>query len=246
MTMESNSQVAVAMLAYAKRHGIEWQKPDGKPVCSTNDVWGAGKELLAWRVSGHAFGEKNASDQKTQRLCNLLFPPTFGDLVVAAARAEIGLHEVGYTNRGPSIDKFFAAALMAPGQAWCACGCCWCAEQAAQHIGVELTPHELVALILGDAAWVPNWLSAARERHGDAGWRIELVAGPDSHGGDFVILWAGAHIEVLVERHGDGSCSTIGFNTSPNGSQTNGGEVCAKTRERGDVTAIVRLIPPAK
>ena len=242
--MQSNSQVAIAMLAYAKRHGIDWKKPNGQPVCETNDVWGSGKELLAWRISEHNWGPKSASDQKTQRLCDLLFPPAFGDLVVRAAEAEIGLHEVGDTNRGPSIDKFFAAALMAPGEAWCACFCCWCAEQAAHRIGVELTPHELVSLILGDAAWVPNWLAAARQRRADDGWRMVLVAGPDASPGDFLVLWAGAHIEVLVERQANGSFATVGGNTSPNGSQTNGGEVCRKTRERGDVTAIVRLIPP--
>ncbi|MFA5387929.1 MAG: N-acetylmuramoyl-L-alanine amidase [Candidatus Paceibacterota bacterium] len=61
------------MLKYANKHDIP------VPLVSTiNPIWGKGKRILAWRISEHAFGKKNADAKKTKKLCNLLFPELKG------------------------------------------------------------------------------------------------------------------------------------------------------------------------
>lgn len=68
--MRSNVEFTKAMIAYAKKHKL------AVPDVSLTPVWGNGKRMLAWRVSGHAFGAKWAATQRTSRMEKLLFPDT--------------------------------------------------------------------------------------------------------------------------------------------------------------------------
>jgi hypothetical protein len=119
--MPSNTRVAKRMIAYAKERKLDYQNPKTKkPICSTvNPAWGGGKRKLAWRVSAHAFGEKNASAQKTARLCSLLFPLTpaqkLRERIVAGYRSILGAVEGGAIQR--KIAKWCGLSRFEP---WCA------------------------------------------------------------------------------------------------------------------------------
>ena len=67
--MQGNLAVTRRMVAYATKHDLTIPH-----LSFVNPYWGKGKRTLAWRVSGHAFGAKKASAQKTQALRRLLFP----------------------------------------------------------------------------------------------------------------------------------------------------------------------------
>ena len=252
--MQSNISVAKRMLAYAEEHKLEWQNPKTKkPICSTvNPVWGGGKRKLAWRVSAHAFGEKHASAKKTQALCDLLFPPTLAVQTVRVAETKVGVHEVGSSNSGKWVDLFLKAVYLPGGYAWCAAFVSWCFVSAMLRLKLvkdyEAGRDLLHDLMYGNAAYVPNWLRAAREGRTVRGWRIVLVPADKARAGDIVIFWGGGHIGLLRKagwllrlwRR------TVEGNTSDTdtGDQANGGEVVNKRRTKGDITAYARLIPP--
>lgn len=243
--MPTNIKTTKAMKTYAKAHGLKIPK-----VSTVNPFWGKGKRTLAWRVSGHA--KIKQSTKKTQALCDLLFPPTFGQLVVRAAMSKLGVHEKGSTNTGYWVDKFLKAVYLPGGYAWCAAFASWSAIRAAlkddappdTYDGMRDVLHDLM---YGNAAYVPNWYNAAKAKRSAHGWRIKVVSASNRKAGDFVIEFGTGHIEILRKRAKLGIWyQCIGGNTSPDnsGSQTNGGQVCKKLRTSSTVTAFVRLVPP--
>ena len=219
--MQSNIAVTRKMIEYAKRHHLTVPK-----VSTWNPVWGNGKRTLAWRVSGHAFGEKHASAQKTQRLCDLLFPLTFGEWVVRIAAGELGVteHPAG-SNDGPRV-RAYQSTTGAYRQPWCASFRKWVEVEAAHRTHRKLG-------WFANPAWVPNWTHAAG---GSLYHRIDFA---DAKAGDFVTLWGSKHIETVVKREGD-YLICIGGNTSPVGQNANGGGVFRTRRHRSEVTAIGR------
>jgi len=227
--MQSNRAVAKKMLSYAKKNNLKYLNDKGKPILSTRSpFWGSGKRTLAWRVSGHAFGPKKASAQKTQRLCDLLFPMTFGQWVVRLAKAEVGVRESpAGSNDGPRIRVYqkTTGALRAP----------WCASFIRYIYGAALNKVSKNTRWFANPAWVPNWTSAAR-----ANKRFHKVAFEDARPGDFVTLWDSGHIEIIVKRKGN-YLLCIGGNTSPVGRDANGGMVANTKRHRSEVTAIGRM-----
>lgn len=239
-----------AMRVYARAHSIK--EPAGFVV---NKAWGPAAKTFAWRISAHAFGAAYADTHQTQKLRDLLFPPSLGELVVRQAEAKVGVHEIGSSNSGKWVDQFLKAVLLGPGYAWCAAFATWCAIEASELLrGLpaekRLTPQLMHDLIMGNAAYVPNWLTAAKAKRTRDGWTVVVVAEKDAKPGDFCIFWGGQHIGILrlggwlfgIRRR------TVEGNTSANetGSQANGGEVANKRRSRGDITAYVRLVPPQR
>ena len=65
--MQDNKRVKEAMVAYLRLHRLP------VPAWVDNERWGHGAQVCAWRVSTHA--GLHPSADKTQQLCNLLFPP---------------------------------------------------------------------------------------------------------------------------------------------------------------------------
>ena len=229
------------MKAYADAHKLEI--PRG--FSTRLPGWGKPAQALAWRVSGD-YG--TATTDRTA-LWQHFNPPTFGEEIVKAAEAKLGVHEKGSTNTGRWVNHFLKDVLLAPGFAWCAGFAAHCAIEGATAFHKELTPAILHDLIMGNAAWVPNWLTAARTGRTKHGWRIVVVAAKDAQAGDFCIFWGGKHIGMLrtAKKWLRFWWQTVEGNTSSDvaGDQANGGEVCNKHRSAGDVTAFVRIIPPA-
>lgn len=112
--MQPNIAAAKAMIAYAKKHNLTVPR-----LSTVNPAWGRGKKQLAWRVSGHAFGAKNAATQKTQTLCDILFPLTPAQKIRRAIVA--GYNSIMGAKEGGAIQKAIAAFNhISDREPWCA------------------------------------------------------------------------------------------------------------------------------
>lgn len=212
--MHSTIRTTSKMIEYAKQHQLAIPRMN-----RLSPIWGTGKRTLAWRVSGHAFGARNASTQHTQRLDNFLFPLSFGQKVMRVATAQVGVREYPpSSNTGPQVTKFqsVTGAYKAP---WCASFVSWCYRRVDPKFVLPPQP-----------AWVPSWASSDLYKH---------VAFDDAKAGDFVTLWGNKHIELVAHRDGD-YLHCIGGNTSPVGQNNNGGMVARTSRHRSEVTVIGR------
>lgn len=222
--MRSNVAVAKRMVSYAKAHDLK------VPAISlTSPVWGKGKQTLAWRVSGHAFGDKNAATQKTAQLIRLLFPPSMGDMIRKVAIAEVGVHEEpAGSNTGNRVAQYQATtgAVKAP---WCGSFNKWCIVTAAHKLGKP------VPKCADNHAYVPD--ITATIRSGEHGWR--KVDFDNAKPGDTVCLWNSGHVESVRYRQGD-YLYCVGGNTSPVGQNNHGGMVALTKRHRSEVTVVGR------
>ena len=228
------------MREYAVKH-----KLNVPAVMWTSNVWGTGARTLAWRVSGH-YG-KATTDKAA--LWSKFNPPTLGELALAFGETKLGVHEVGDSNSGRWVDLFLKAVYLPGGFAWCAAFVSWCTVEALMKLGMvgsyEAGRDLLHDLMYGNAAFVPNWLRAAREGHTVRGWKVVLVAPEHAQAGDILIFWGGQHIGRLRKAGWLGIWRrTVEGNTSDNdaGDQANGGEVVNKLRSKGDITAYLRIV----
>ena len=86
------------------------------------------------------------------------------------------MHEIGSSNTGPQVDRYLAAAGVAPGNPWCASFVTWSLEQAGHKM-----PGSGWA---GVATWVQN------ARQGSNG--LHFVSAADARPGDIVAYdWGG-------------------------------------------------------
>lgn len=181
-----------------------------------------------WRANV-AEAERNVNRRRDQIAARKPKPSSRGK-ALGWASSKVGITErPAGSNRGPEIDVWQRTFgfLAAP---WCGLFCGYALRVA----GVKGITSRIasVALIEDDAR-------AGR------GPFSRWSTGIGVRAGDLVVIGGrGVHVEVVVERHADGSCSTIGGNTSfgPGGSQSNGGCVARRRRSRGEITgyAIVR------
>lgn len=212
--MHSTTATTRKMIEYAKQHQL------AIPALNRlSPIWGSGKRTLAWRVSGHAFGSRNASAIHTQRLDNFLFPLTFGQKVMRVATSQVGVREYPpASNAGPRVHDYqsVTGAYNAP---WCASFVSWCYRKVDPKHPLPPIP-----------AYVPSWAQSNEFKH---------VAFNDAKAGDFVTLWGNQHIELVAHRDGD-YLHCIGGNTSPVGQNNHGGMVARTSRHRSEVTVIGR------
>ena len=142
--MQDNRTVKAAMAAYLERHHVP------APRYLHNQAWGNGAKLLAWRTSTHA--GMHPSTEKTQALCNLLFPPNahtlFRSRLVHAYDALMGTKEGSATQR--AIAKFCGLSAREP---WCAETFWYASKAKAGYDG----PHP------DNIAYVPSWELFARK-----------------------------------------------------------------------------------
>ena len=206
--MPSNIRVAKAMIEYAKKHKLAVPK-----LSLTNPLWGKGKRTLAWRVSAHAFGEKQASAQKTGRLCSLLFPLTPAQKcrarIVAGYHSILGAVEGGATQR--AIAKFCGLSRLEP----------WCAETLTyvlKHLAAYNGP------MPDNPYFVPSWELFAKAhgiivpfRKGLPGmvitfkWNGQRQVGTGDHIGVLVKrTWTKAHILVNPRTSEGNAGSPVG------------------------------------
>jgi hypothetical protein len=225
--MPTNITVTKKLLVYAQNHKLEIPK-----VSTVNPAWGQGKKTLAWRVSGH-LAEHGVhvpvSARKTPELVAHFFPPTFGEIVVKVALAEVGTTEhPANSNDGPRVH-LYQSSTGAYRQPWCASGAKWTFVEAAKQAKKKVR-------FPAQAAWVPAW--TAMIRAGQNGWK--RVEPRDGRAGDVATLWNSGHIEIVLSAGSDG-LHCVGFNTSPVGQNANGGMVAKTFRTYGEVTVVGRL-----
>ena len=189
----------------------------------------------------------------TQALNDKVFPLSFGALVARVAKAKEGVHEIGSTNAGKWVDVFLHAVYLPGGYAWCAAFAIWSVIRAAiiNDILADTTnDYERLRdvmhdLFYGNAAYVPNLARAFKAGRKAHGWQAKAVAWPDVKAGDIIICYDGGHVEVATGPVKDGHVPTCGGNTSTSGSQSNGGQVCLKSRAIGvEATSAGRIVPP--
>jgi len=184
--------------------------------------------IRKWKANV-AEAERNVAKRRQQIRARTPKPSSRGNAVAWTA-ARVGTTErPPGSNRGPSIDAW-QRAFGFRGAPWCGLFC-GNAMRAANVKGVT-SRIAAVAFIEDDAR---------ARRAPFRGWSN----GSGVMRGDLVVIGGrGVHVELVVERHADGSCSTIGGNTSfgPGGSQSNGGAVARRRRSRGEITgyALVR------
>lgn len=138
-----------------------------------------------------------------------------------AEMLEVALKELGYAETPDNITKY-GAAMGVQGQPWCGSYLNWCAKQA----GV-LIP-SVVSTIAGAKKFKANKKWFTSPKVGD------LVFFDFIDDKKVVIQHTG-----LVIKVGEFSIVTIEGNTSEKGSQSNGGQVCMKTRKIGPHSFVV-------
>ena len=144
---------------------------------------------------------------------------SYVDDVIAKAKTQIGVVEVGYSNSGPEVDQYLAAVGLGPGNYWCSAFCFWVTD----NVGI---PKETWKG-LSNRAYCPaieDWARAAGVLH-DSPKRGDFMLLQDSQGP--------YHIGIVVQVNPDGTIDTIEGNTSPQGSggsQDNGGGVWQRNR----------------
>ena len=134
---------------------------------------------------------------------------------------EVALKELGYVETPDNITKY-GAAMGVQGQPWCGASINWCAKEA----GVDLPS-------------VVSTIAGAKKFKASGKWYVNPKVG-DLAFFDFiddkkVVI---QHIGLVV-KVGEHSIVTIEGNTSDKGSQSNGGQVCMKTRKIGANSFVV-------
>lgn len=148
---------------------------------------------------------------------------SYVDDVIAKAKTQIGVTEVGHSNSGPEVNKYLAAVGLDPGNQWCEAFCMAMCDWSSvpKETWQDLT----------NRAYVPTL-----ESWGQA--KGVLYDSPKR--GDFMLLqmWDekgqySGHVGIVVQVNPDGTFDSIEGNTSPQGavgSQSNGGGVYARNR----------------
>lgn len=147
--------------------------------------------------------------------------------ILAVARAQLGVTEIGTSNAGPQVNAYLASVGLGPGYPWCAAFVYWCAGQACRTLAV---PNPLVKT--GYCPTIAHWA----EQH-DILFR-------EPRAGDVFLLYSSklrryAHTG-LVEKVAGGTIRTLEGNTNTDGSR-NGVGVFALTRPVGARTAFARI-----
>ena len=147
---------------------------------------------------------------------------TNGALAAVAAK-DIGLHEIGDSNKGPDIQKFFDASGVPPGSYWCAAACSYWVQQwiKGNNIPNVKPPRE------GSCFQWQNW---AKQN------KIPVSMSPSP--GDVVVFKA-SHIGVVESVNGS-SFGNISGNTSAGpGVERNGGGVY---RKNSNISSVLHFI----
>jgi hypothetical protein len=159
--------------------------------------WAA--EADAGALDATAFADAHAGAAALVETCR--DAPAATSAAIAAARSQLGVHELG-VNAGPAVDRYLAAAGAGSGNPWCAGFVTWSVEQAGRELPGE-----------GWAA-VSTWVAAAQAgEHG-----LSIVDAADARPGDVVAFdWGGggdfgsdAHIGFLDSAvAADGTFTTV-------------------------------------
>lgn len=139
---------------------------------------------------------------------------------LAVALEMLGVQEQGGSNRGRQVEAFQRAAGIRPGDPWCAAFVNWCAERAAERLGVR-SPLERVPL----QGYVPSYVDT-----------FPAVTLDNALPGDLFAVWSPArmryaHIGFVRGVLGRGwNLSTVEGNTNEAGGRE-GDRVLSRVRD---------------
>lgn len=160
----------------------------------------------------------------------------FIETLIKVAQAEVGVKEVGSSNRGPRVDDYQRATWLEERDwgAWCAAFVCFCVEKAMGNLGLRETVgfhRPQTASAFGFELW-----SLAQ----DNTTQTRKPAGSDIKRGDLVI-WSFSHISIaLGPPDSKGMLQTVDGNSNAKGSRT-GGMVCEPVRHVSLVRSRIRF-----
>lgn len=147
------------------------------------------------------------------------------EALVIIARKEIGVTEVGRSNRGPRVDDYQRATWLDPKDwdAWCAAFVDFCVMHAMVMANVKET--KTFRRPQTARAWdLERWC-----REQDDSVKLRKPAGNDIQAGD-IIVFTFSHVGIATGGPDkDGFVPTIEGNSNAQGSRT-GGMVCANRR----------------
>lgn len=154
--------------------------------------------------------------------------------LVELAKKEVGVKEVGSTNRGKRVDEYKASTNLPPHAAWpwCAAFICWLVREAMQATGQRYTFKRPTTA----GAWdMENW-SRAQD---DSTWTKKPTGG-DICPGD-IVIFKFSHIGLATSAPDkSGIINTVEGNTDAAGGR-NGGGVLAKKRRVDQIRSRIRF-----
>lgn len=160
----------------------------------------------------------------------------FTEQLVTTALAEVGVREVGSSNRGPRVDQYQRATWLEEKDwgAWCAAFVCWTIREAMKVQGVKETKGFKRPQTAG-AFDFERWSLAQ-----DSSTQTRKPCGKDIQRGDLVI-WSFSHISIaLGPPDKQGMLQTVDGNTDSAGSRDGGG-VYQKIRNISRVRSRIRF-----
>ncbi len=164
----------------------------------------------------------------------------FQTRLIAVAKSQVGVREVGGDNRGPRILQYQHATWLKPAAwPWCAAFTAWCLRETLKD------PQARRAIYLtGDGE---SWRCKDASAYGWEKWaakkKLMLLGENDrAHAGDFV-TYDFSHIGIVVEdqaQAGTGVIVTVEGNTDGSGSREGGG-VYLKQRNWKLIRSLIRV-----
>lgn len=164
---------------------------------------------------------------------------------VEVAARNVGVLEVGGSNRGAEVEAFLRAVDLPPGLPWCAGFIRWCLETAASEAGLHLPSG------FPDSGWCPAFQAWGKRTGNWIPVSIARTGGVEVESGDLALFWFAAkgrvaHIGIVQDTWANG-LRTIEGNTGPDrgpGVQREGDGVYQKSRtwySLGEEGGLVRL-----
>lgn len=186
-----------------------------------------------WKLYTEAHKERVRRDHQIENAP--VKKPSVRQQTVAHAKTYVGLTESpagSNTHPGTIISKCQIDLLGDDGYAWCGC------FQGAmlKWAGVKGVTSRIASVGFIEA-------DARAHRGPFRGWSDRVNPGHTLPGDLLVIGGHGIHVEMVAEVHADGSCTTIGGNTSsgPGGSQSNGGGIWKRDRSASEITGVAHV-----
>lgn len=163
---------------------------------------------------------------------------TLAEAIAEAAESQLGIRETDGKNRGPGIEKYWAATSYKAGyqnrEPWCAAFVCWCIMTAIARLAIVPTfKRPTTAQAFGFEPWAT---------YSDAD-NVKLVPTTgDIRRGD-IIVFSFSHVEIATKDtpKGVNLVECVGGNTNDAGSREGDG-VYRKQRHRRSFRAVVRIL----
>lgn len=170
---------------------------------------------------------------------------SLAELIPEIALKEVGVEEVGTSNRGPRVDEYQKATWLNPADwgAWCAAFVCWVVREAMAVNGgkdKDGKPYSFKRPRTAGAWDYERW-SLEQDESTQTLKRTSTrpIREGDLKKGDLVIFTF-SHIGIAVADAQDGKVMTVEGNSNAAGSRT-GGKVCVQHRDLSLIRSRIRF-----